>query len=71
MPEWAGIDIRAELDAHWRKTGDPPRDADQRLRAYQLHIGLDALAYSAFVGRWDDVERNSDQVMSLVAPGSV
>jgi hypothetical protein len=36
------------------------------LRAYQLHIGLDALAYTAFVGRWYDVERNSDQVMDLV-----
>lgn len=71
MPEWAGIDVRAELDAHWRATGDPPRDADRRLRVYQLHIGLDALAYTAFVGRWDDVERNSERVMGLVAASSI
>jgi hygromycin-B 4-O-kinase len=71
MPKWAGIDIRADLDAHWRTTGDPPRDADQRLCAYQLHIGLDALAYTAFVGRRDHVERNGQQVMSLVAASSI
>jgi len=39
------------------------------LRAYNLHIGLDTLACTAFVGRWDDVERNSDQVMGLVEAG--
>ena len=53
------------------RLGDPHRDADLRLRVYQLHIGLDALAYTAFVGRWDDVERNSEQVMSLVAASSI
>jgi len=68
--QWAGIDIRAELDAHWRQIGDPLQDVDSRLIAYQLHIGLDALAYTAFVGRWDDVERNSDQVMGLVDAAS-
>lgn len=71
LAQWAGIDIRAELDAHWRTTGDPPLDTDRRLRVYQLHIGLDALAYTAFVGRWDDVERNCEQVMSLVAAGPI
>jgi hygromycin-B 4-O-kinase len=70
MSEWAGIDIRAELDGHWQRIGDPLHDVDRRLLAYQLHIGLDALAYTAFVGRWDDVERNSSQVMSLVDLGS-
>jgi hypothetical protein len=32
---------------------------------YQLHIGLDAMAYSAFAGHWDDVTRSAAQALTL------
>jgi hygromycin-B 4-O-kinase len=65
-PDWAGIDIRAELAAHWDKSGGQPDNVERRLLAYQLHIGLDAMAYTAFKGHWDEVAQNAQQVMDLV-----
>lgn len=42
-PQWAGIDIRAEVAAHWVRgregSAGPPPDFDNRLIAYLLHIG--------------------------------
>lgn len=64
-PAWAGIDIRAELDRHWQTRGFHPADLETRLRCYQLHIGLDAMSYTAFTGRFGDLERNAEQVLAL------
>lgn len=64
-PQWDGIDILAVLHEHWRPMPDPPADVDLRLTAYRLHIGLDAIAYCAFKGRWDQVRRHVDTVQAL------
>lgn len=37
----------------------------RRLRACLVHIGLDAMAYSAFRARWDDLARTADRVSEL------
>jgi len=63
-PQWRAIDIRAALTSHWQEHGTPP-GLDHRLRAYQLHIGLDAMTYSAYRGRRDDLDRNTTQVAGL------
>jgi hygromycin-B 4-O-kinase len=68
-PQWADIDIRAELARHWHRHGGLPDDVEHRLRAYQLHIGLDAMAYTAFTSRWEDLQRNADQLAVLVEGG--
>jgi hypothetical protein len=39
------IDIYAELLAHWHATGPLPTHLRERLHAYLIHIGLDAIAY--------------------------
>lgn len=57
-PQWSEIDIRAALDLS--------DDVDDRLFAYQLHIGLDHLAYTAATERWDDLARNDQQVRALL-----
>ena len=65
-PAWRRIDIRAELDQHWNRRGGLPADLEFRLRCYQLHIGLDAMAYNAFTGRFDELARNAGQTMALI-----
>lgn len=65
-PAWAGIDIRAELERHWRATGGLPADLDLRLHCYQIHIGLDAMTYNACTGRDDDLARNAQQLTALI-----
>jgi len=42
-----------------------PADADRRLLACLLHIGLDAMSYTAFRGRHEDLARNAVQLAAL------
>ena len=65
-PAWRRIDIRAELGRHWKAGRGLPADLEFRLRCYQLHIGLDAMTYNAFTGRFDDLARNAEQTMALI-----
>jgi hygromycin-B 4-O-kinase len=64
-PQWQAIDISAELRTHWDQHGGIPPGLDHRLRACLVHIGLDAMSYNAFRGRWDDLARNAAQVSKL------
>jgi hygromycin-B 4-O-kinase len=72
-PQWRAIDIKAELSAHWKASGLLPANLRERLHAYLIHIGLDAIAYCAFRGRWDEVRSNLDVVVALTnsSPGEV
>jgi hygromycin-B 4-O-kinase len=65
FPAWRDIDIRAIISDHLGAAGEWPADAAGRLRCYQIHIGLDAQAYSAFIGRWPDLARNARQTAAL------
>ncbi len=49
------------------RQGPHATDFDVRLVAYQLHIGLDHLAYTAPIGRGDDLDRNDRQARELLA----
>ena len=64
-PRWQGIDIEAELRSRWKSRGELAADLDRRLLACLLHIGLDAMSYTAFRGRWDDLARNAAQLAAL------
>jgi hygromycin-B 4-O-kinase len=65
-PQWQDTDIAAELERHWEQHGGLPPGRHHRLRACLLHIGLDAMAYSAYRGRWDDLARNARQISALI-----
>ncbi|MEU2316250.1 hypothetical protein [Streptomyces albidoflavus] len=41
----------------------------ERLHAYLLHIALDALAYCACRGRWDEVRAHVGTVLTLASAG--
>jgi hygromycin-B 4-O-kinase len=66
FPQWQDIDITAELERHWEQHGRLPPDLHARLRACLVHIGLDAMAYNAYRGRWDDLARNASQLSELI-----
>jgi hygromycin-B 4-O-kinase len=65
FPAWREIDIRAAIRDHLAAAGEWRDDADARLRCYQIHIGLDSQAYSAFTGRWQDLAGNARQTTAL------
>jgi hygromycin-B 4-O-kinase len=53
---WREIDFVAEATRHFRSIGlDVPRMAE-RLRCYEICIGLDGLAYQAWAGHWTNLE---------------
>lgn len=65
FPKWSSVDIREDLNDYWMSHGGLPQDVDVRLLTYQLHIGLEHIAYTAFVNRPDDLARNKKQVKTL------
>jgi hygromycin-B 4-O-kinase len=64
---WAGIDIRGLAQNHYSKIGLDVPNFDERLRCYELAIGLDGLAYQAFAGHWDDLAWTTRRVDALLA----
>ena len=65
---WDGVDIaRAALDHYAAIALEVPLFAE-RLRCYELYIGLDGLAYQSWKGRWDDVAWTSRRLLALAHP---
>ncbi len=64
-PAWRDIDFAAEAAAYWRAAGVSLANFEERLRCYQVHIGLDGQAYNAFVGRFDDVAAIAERTLAV------
>jgi hygromycin-B 4-O-kinase len=62
----AAVDLRAEALSHYRQISlDVPRFAE-RLRCYEIHIGLSHLAYHTFTGRTDERRAVADRTRSIL-----
>jgi hygromycin-B 4-O-kinase len=59
-------DLKAELENRWRTDGSIPVNKDTRLLACYLHIGLDHLAYNAFIGDKSALSDTAERMMLLV-----
>ncbi|MGI8551412.1 MAG: phosphotransferase family protein, partial [Dehalococcoidia bacterium] len=55
-PAMRGIDFRVEARRHYAAIGLAVPNFEQRLRCYEMHIGLAGQAYCAFRERWEDLE---------------
>jgi hygromycin-B 4-O-kinase len=64
-PEMQPVEISEMARAHYDSIGLDVPDFEERLRACQVHIGLDAQAYNAFTQRWDEVERAGERTLEL------
>lgn len=63
-PAWQSVDFAAEARRHHASIGLDVPDFDQRLRAYQVHIGLDSLTYNAYRGRWDQLDSVAQRTLA-------
>ncbi|HEU5423134.1 MAG TPA: phosphotransferase [Nitrolancea sp.] len=69
-PEFARIQLADQLLADFR--ADPRADTveiELRLRCYELHIGLDSIAYNAFKQDWAHAKEAAAYTLELTAPG--
>lgn len=57
--------FRSELEQQWSKAGYTPLDKDSRLLACYLHIGLDHLAYNAYLGDWKTLMATAKRMQVL------
>jgi hypothetical protein len=55
-PSWQQIDFRAKAAQHYASIGLEVHHFEERLRCYQIHIGLESQAYQAFAGNWDELK---------------
>lgn len=68
-PQWQGIDFKREAARHYAAIGLAVPSMDERIRCYEIHIGLAGLAYRAFKGDWAEVEARGNRVLAI-AEGS-
>ena len=68
-PEMQPVEITELARAHYVSIGLEVPDFEERLRACQVHIGLDAQAYNAFTQRWDEVGRAGQRTLELARGG--
>jgi hygromycin-B 4-O-kinase len=64
-PSWQVIDFRAEAAQHYASIGLEVHHIEQRLRCYQIHIGLESQAYQAFAGNWDDLKKTARRTLDI------
>jgi hygromycin-B 4-O-kinase len=57
--------LRSELEQQWHKMGYTPNDMNARLLACYLHIGLDHLAYNAYLGDWNTLMATAERMKTL------
>jgi hygromycin-B 4-O-kinase len=52
--QWSSIDILGEIEHHYKLKKLAIQNFHERLWCYQMHIGLDSLAYHCYTKRWDN-----------------
>ena len=58
--------LRSELERRWRDVGYIPENQATRLQACYLHIGLDHLAYNAWLEDWPTLSATAERMRGLV-----
>lgn len=64
-PAWREIDFGREAARHYAAIGLDVPNLEQRLRCYQVHIGLGGQAYNAFKGRWTELEATARRTLAV------
>jgi len=58
--------LRSALEQRWRDVGYQPKNLAVRLQACYLHIGLDHLAYNAWLRDWSTLSATAQRMHALV-----
>lgn len=66
-PAWRGIDVQRDAVRHYEAIGLNVPYFQERLRCYQIHIGLAGQAYNAFKGqeRWSALEATAKRTLAV------
>ena len=64
-PVLAAVDFRDAVRNHHRSIGLDVADFDERVRCYEIHIGLGAMRYDAFVGNWAHLDWTARRTLEL------
>ena len=67
LPQLNMRHLKSEVERRWRDVGYAPEDKESRLMACYLHIGLDHLAYNAYLGDWSTLAATAERMRTLVA----
>ncbi len=62
---WRGIDFAHEAKQHYAVIGLEIPNFAERLRCYELHIGLAAQAYNAYKERWEALGETAPRTLAL------
>jgi hygromycin-B 4-O-kinase len=69
-PAWRGINFRQEAARHYAAIGLIVPRFEERLNCCQIHIGLAAQAYNAFMERWDALEETAQRTLDVARAAS-
>jgi hygromycin-B 4-O-kinase len=64
-PAWHGIDFVAAAARHYATIGLEIPHFAERLACYQIHIGLDGMAYQAFTERWEMLAETAARTLGV------
>ena len=64
-PAWQGIDFAGEAAKHYDTIALEVPQFAERLRACQIHTGLDAMAYTAFKQRWESLDETARRTLEV------
>ena len=59
--------LRSELERRWAAIGYVPENKGSRLMACYLHIGLEHLAYNAYLEDWPSLVATAERMRTLIA----
>lgn len=65
-PNLDAVLLRSELARRWEEVGCTPENLESRLHACHLHIGLDHLAYNAYLENWTALEATAARMRVLI-----
>ncbi len=64
-PQLNVASLRSALEQRWLEKGYAPENKDARLLASYLHIGLERLAYHAYLENWETLAAIADRMRAL------
>jgi hygromycin-B 4-O-kinase len=64
-PAWSDISFPAEATRHYASIGLTVPRFEERLRCYEVVIGLEHIAYNAFKGRWKELEAVAERTLKI------
>jgi len=63
---WSAVDLRSAARERYASIGLAVPNFVERMRCYELAIGLDGLAYQSFAGHWENLAWTSRRIVSLL-----